>query len=144
MEPAGPLPHSQASATCPYPGPAQSSPHTHIPPPGDKTKPIKNKNVHDSCTYYRVMIFSNLVCKTPETFIYYICTRARHMHCQHKLHTVVLRSQHRSRMTDQSRTICPGIHWSRIVSSSTIGSAFGRFVRRTDGAFIKPKNGNAF
>ena len=26
---------SQASATCPHPGPAQSSPHTHILPPGD-------------------------------------------------------------------------------------------------------------
>ena len=35
MEPEGSLPHSQASSTCPYPGPAQSSPHTHIPPPGD-------------------------------------------------------------------------------------------------------------
>ena len=35
MEPEGSLPHSQASANCPYPGPAQSSPHTHIPPPGD-------------------------------------------------------------------------------------------------------------
>ena len=35
MEPEGSLPHSQASATCPYPVPAQSSPHTHIPPPGD-------------------------------------------------------------------------------------------------------------
>ena len=33
VEPEGSLPHSQASATCPYPGPAQSSPHTHIPPP---------------------------------------------------------------------------------------------------------------
>ena len=32
MEPEGSLPHSQASATCPYPGPAHSSPHTHIPP----------------------------------------------------------------------------------------------------------------
>ena len=31
----GSLPHSEASATYPYPGPAQSSPHTHIPPPGD-------------------------------------------------------------------------------------------------------------
>ena len=31
----GSLPHSQASATCPCPGPTQSSPHTHIPPPGD-------------------------------------------------------------------------------------------------------------
>ena len=31
MEHEGSLPHSQASATCPYPGPAQSSPHTHIP-----------------------------------------------------------------------------------------------------------------
>ena len=35
MEPEGSLPHSQASATCPYPGPAQSSPHTHIPLPED-------------------------------------------------------------------------------------------------------------
>ena len=35
MEPEGSLLHSQASATCPYTGPAQSSPHTHIPPPGD-------------------------------------------------------------------------------------------------------------
>ena len=35
MEPEGSLPHSQASATCPYPGSAKSSPHTHIPPPGD-------------------------------------------------------------------------------------------------------------
>ena len=26
MEPEGSLPHSQASATCPYPGPPQSSP----------------------------------------------------------------------------------------------------------------------
>ena len=33
--PEGLLPHSQASATCLYPGPAQSSPYTHIPPPGD-------------------------------------------------------------------------------------------------------------
>ena len=31
----GSLPHSQASATSLYPGPAQSSPYTHIPPPGD-------------------------------------------------------------------------------------------------------------
>ena len=35
IEPEGSLPHSQSSATCPSPGPAQSSPHTHIPPPGD-------------------------------------------------------------------------------------------------------------
>ena len=33
MEPEGSLLHSQASATCPYPGPDQSSPHTHIQPP---------------------------------------------------------------------------------------------------------------
>ena len=32
------LPHSQTSATCLYPGPAQSSPYTHIPPPGDPSK----------------------------------------------------------------------------------------------------------
>ena len=30
MEPECLLPHSQESATCPYPGPAQSSPHTHL------------------------------------------------------------------------------------------------------------------
>ena len=35
MEPEGSLPHSQASATRPYPGLAQSSPHAHNPPPGD-------------------------------------------------------------------------------------------------------------
>jgi len=34
-EPEGSSPHSQASATCLYPGPVQSSPHAHIPPPGD-------------------------------------------------------------------------------------------------------------
>ena len=34
-EPKGSLPHSQASATRPYHGPDQSSPYTHIPPPGD-------------------------------------------------------------------------------------------------------------
>ena len=34
-EPEGSLPHSQASATYLYPGPAQSSPYTHTPPPGD-------------------------------------------------------------------------------------------------------------
>ena len=31
MEPEGSLPHSQQYATCLYPGPAQSSPYTHIP-----------------------------------------------------------------------------------------------------------------
>ena len=30
MEPQGSLPHSQASATCLYPGPAQSSPYTYL------------------------------------------------------------------------------------------------------------------
>jgi len=35
IESEGSLPHSQASATCPYPGPAQFSPRTHILPPGD-------------------------------------------------------------------------------------------------------------
>ena len=35
MEPEDSLPHSQASATCSYPMPAQSSPHTYILPPGD-------------------------------------------------------------------------------------------------------------
>ena len=34
-EPEGSLPHLQASAKCLYPGVAQSSPYTQIPPPGD-------------------------------------------------------------------------------------------------------------
>ena len=34
-EPEGSLLHSQASATCLIPGPAQYSPYTHFPPPGD-------------------------------------------------------------------------------------------------------------
>ena len=33
MEPEGSLPHSQVSATCPYPLAALSSPHPHIPRP---------------------------------------------------------------------------------------------------------------
>jgi len=33
MEPEGSLPHSQVSATCPYPEPARSSPCPHIPLP---------------------------------------------------------------------------------------------------------------
>ena len=33
MEPEGSLPHSQQPATCPYPEPARSSPHPHIPLP---------------------------------------------------------------------------------------------------------------
>ena len=35
MEPEGSLPHSQVSATCPYPEPALSSPQPHIPLPED-------------------------------------------------------------------------------------------------------------
>jgi len=61
------------------------------------------------------MIFSNLVCKTPDIFIYYICTCARHMHRQHNLHSFV----HRSRI------IRPGVHWSRIKSSSTLDATSG-------------------
>ena len=33
MEPEGSSLHTQAPATCPYPEPTQSSPHTLIPPP---------------------------------------------------------------------------------------------------------------
>jgi len=35
MEPKGSLPHSQISATCPYPEPARSSQYLHIPLPED-------------------------------------------------------------------------------------------------------------
>ena len=35
MEPEGSSSHSQTHATCPYPEPAPSSPHTHFPLPED-------------------------------------------------------------------------------------------------------------
>jgi len=35
MEPEGSLPHSQASATCPYPEPARSNPYPHTQLPED-------------------------------------------------------------------------------------------------------------
>ena len=35
MEPEGSMPHSQISATYPYPEPARSSPQPHIPIPED-------------------------------------------------------------------------------------------------------------
>ena len=35
MEPEGSLPHSQASATCPYPEPPLSTPYPNIPFPED-------------------------------------------------------------------------------------------------------------
>ena len=38
MKPEGCSPYSQAPATCPYPEPAQSSPHTLIPPPEGPSK----------------------------------------------------------------------------------------------------------
>ena len=38
MEPEGSSPHSQAHVTCPYPEPAPSSPHTHIPLPEDPSE----------------------------------------------------------------------------------------------------------
>ena len=50
MEPEGSSPHSQAPATCPYPEPAQSSPHTLIPPPEGPYTPILqyNKSPHNN------------------------------------------------------------------------------------------------
>ena len=35
MEPESSVPRLQVSAKCVYPEPDQSSPYTHIPPPGD-------------------------------------------------------------------------------------------------------------
>ena len=40
MEPEGSLPHSQVSTTRPYPQPARSSPHPHIPLPEDPSNII--------------------------------------------------------------------------------------------------------
>ena len=44
MEPEGSFPHSQASATRPYPGLAQSSPYTHNPPPADSVQCFPQKH----------------------------------------------------------------------------------------------------
>jgi len=38
MEPEDSLPHSQVSATCPYPEPARSNPYPHIPLPEDSSQ----------------------------------------------------------------------------------------------------------
>ena len=38
MEPEGSLLHSQASANCPYPRPAQSTKNNNIPPPADPSQ----------------------------------------------------------------------------------------------------------
>jgi len=38
MENEGSLPHSQVPANCPYPEPARSSPHHHIPHPEDPSE----------------------------------------------------------------------------------------------------------
>ena len=101
MEPKGSLPHSQASATCPYPGPAQSSPHTHIPtswrsililpthlrlgvpsglfPSGFPTKTLFT--AHYACQYYSHKIqehkkqlkhFHQLLCSTIRLSVYSI------------------------------------------------------------------------
>jgi len=48
MEPEGLLPHSQVPATCPYPEPARSSPHPHIPLPGDQSDPYISQYHHYS------------------------------------------------------------------------------------------------
>ena len=40
MDPEGSSPHTQASATCPYPEPAQSRPHTLIPTPLTATQKL--------------------------------------------------------------------------------------------------------
>ena len=59
-EPEGSLPHSQASPNCLYPGPAQSSPSTHIPPPGDlfplETLPPHPENPSGAVVYLRTVL----------------------------------------------------------------------------------------
>jgi len=50
MEPEGVLPHSEVPATCPYPKPAQSSPHPHIPLP---------KYYHPICAWVSQVVYFN-------------------------------------------------------------------------------------
>jgi hypothetical protein len=61
MEPEGSLPHSQAPATCPYPEPAQSSPHTHIPLPEDHMVCNITENSVLLHSYFRNKLFSKLM-----------------------------------------------------------------------------------
>ena len=59
MEPEGSLPQSQASATRPYSGLAQSSPHAHNQPPGNpplETFPPGDPSV--GVVYLRIEILS--------------------------------------------------------------------------------------
>ena len=61
MEPEGSLPHSQASATCPYPVPAQSSPYTFcamLPletlPPGGPSGGVVYLRIVSKYAYYSI------------------------------------------------------------------------------------------
>ena len=54
MEPEGSLPHSQASATRPYPGLAQSSPHTRNPPPADPPETLPPGDPSGGVVYLRI------------------------------------------------------------------------------------------
>jgi hypothetical protein len=52
MEPEGSLPHSQASATRPYPGLTQSSPHTHMSINYTETITINYTTLRKQCILY--------------------------------------------------------------------------------------------
>ena len=63
MEPEGSLSHLQASATYLYPGPAKSSPYTHIPPPEDMLRDVSPRNTPSprgpsgGVVYLRIVLF---------------------------------------------------------------------------------------
>jgi hypothetical protein len=93
MEPEGSLPHSQVSATCLYPEPAQSSPYCHIPLPED-------------LSYYYPPIYAwvSSVVSFPQVFTPKPCThlspptiRATYYYCYYYYSTETMdsRNQHR-------------------------------------------------
>ena len=69
MEPEGSLPHSQASATCPYPGPAQFSPHTHIRRPEDPSNIIHpSTNRSPQCLFPSGFLSKTLYAPSPHPY----------------------------------------------------------------------------
>jgi hypothetical protein len=60
MEPEGSLPYSQLPATCPYPEPTLSSPHTPLQPPEDPCPVLNQINpVHEPAALQPVWALMN-------------------------------------------------------------------------------------
>ena len=80
MEPEGSLPHSQAPATCPCPGPAQSSPHTHIYNTFHNLNRFRQKLVKNAPTHF-CFVTDSFLTRTVVKSILYIEGRKLYFDC---------------------------------------------------------------